>query len=192
MGRVLRRVGRVRGRAERSERGAALVEAALILPLVLLIVFGALEFSSLYKDAAVVSSAARAGGRIASAEPRNGQMPVDVASAVATAISNLPATSPQQLIVYDGSCSDPTACANSVSFTWNSSTKSWNTGSYTAPGWIASQNVCTTNDSQWARIGVYVKAQHPFITGLFGTGASKTLTSKAVFRVEPVPSLQCS
>jgi Flp pilus assembly protein TadG len=192
MGRVLRRVGRVRGRAERSERGAALVEAAILMPLVLLIVFGAIEFSSLYKDAAVVSSAARSGGRVASAEPRNPDMPKDVAAAVATALGNLPATSPQQLIVYDGSCSDPTSCGKAVSFTWNSSTKSWNTGGYNPPSWIAQQNLCTSDDSQWARVGVYVKAQHPFVTNLFGTNANKSLVSKALFRVEPVPSLQCS
>jgi Flp pilus assembly protein TadG len=197
MGRVLRRVGRVGKRAQRSERGAALVEAALILPLVLLIVFGALEFSSLYKDAATVSSAARAGGRIASAEPRNGNMPLDVAGAVATAISSLPATAPQQLIVYDaGTCSSPTSCGSAVTFTWNTASKSWNTGTYTAnppPSWIQNQAVCPgTASNSWAQVGVYVTAQHPFVTALFGNGANKTLSGKALFRVEPAPSSQCS
>src|SRR5689334_17870237 len=112
MGRVTRAGGRVSSRARRSERGAALVEAAILLPLVLLIVFGALEYSSIYRDASQVSSAARAGGRIASAEPRIHSMPVDAANAVATALSSLPAQEPQEVWIFDAtnSTSTPSSC----------------------------------------------------------------------------------
>jgi len=52
-----------------GERGAALVEFVLIVPIFLLLVFGAIEFASAYNDSAVVADAARAGGRIGSTAP---------------------------------------------------------------------------------------------------------------------------
>ena len=45
-----------RGRA-RDERGASLVEAAIVLPVVILIVFGIIEFALAFKDSLTVSSA---------------------------------------------------------------------------------------------------------------------------------------
>ena len=200
MGRVMRAAGRARSRARRSERGAALVEAAILMPVVLLIVFGALEFSSMYRDASQVSSAARAGGRIASAETRVATMPTDTATATASALGGLPAQEPQELWVFDAtlgqnrpsSCSAGTSC---VLFTWNSSTKSF-TSSYDStnpPAWVKSQNGCPssgTNNGPWGQVGVYVKAHYSYLTGLFGTGG-RDLTSTAYFRVEPLGSATC-
>jgi hypothetical protein len=55
-----------RWRRRRDERGAAAVEAALITPLLVLLVFGIIEFSFVLRDYSVVSSDVRAGARIAS------------------------------------------------------------------------------------------------------------------------------
>jgi hypothetical protein len=195
MGPVGRAARRMRARIDAGERGAALVEAAILMPVVLLIVFGAIEFSSLFKDAATLSSAARSGGRTASAEPRNGNMPIDTAAAVSTALSSLPSGSPQQLFIYDatGSSSAPSSCsANCVSFTWNAGSKSFVADGYDAsspPSWVKDQNVCG-GSGPWSRVGIWVKASHPFVTNLFGAG--KTLTSNAIFRAEPLPVSQCS
>jgi Flp pilus assembly protein TadG len=192
MGRVIRAAGRMRARIEAGERGAALVEAAILMPVVLLLVFGAIEFSSLFKDAATLSSAARAGGRTASAEPRNGNMPTDTAAAVSTALSSLPSGSPQTLFIYDAtvSTSPPSSCSVScVSFKWDPNTRSFTTSKYDST-WIKNQNVCGST-GEWSRVGVWVKAQHPFATNLFGKNTTKTLTSNAIFRVEPLPSSQC-
>ncbi|HZR12663.1 MAG TPA: TadE family protein [Acidimicrobiia bacterium] len=191
MSRVMRAAGRARSRAKRSERGAALVEAAILMPLVLLLVFGALEFSSMYRDASQVSSAARAGGRIASAEPRVGTMPVDAANAVAAALSGLPSQEPQEVWVFDATNSStaPAGCGGScVKFTWNSATKQFNTGGYTPPSWVLTQNACPTGT--WAKVGVYVHVKYSYLTGLFGH-AGRDLTSTAVFRVEPLGSATC-
>jgi Flp pilus assembly pilin Flp len=59
--RALRRL-----RRRRNERGAAAVEAALITPILVLLVFGIIEFSFVLRDYQVVSSDVRAGARIAS------------------------------------------------------------------------------------------------------------------------------
>jgi hypothetical protein len=201
MGRVWRAVGRMRARIDAGERGAALVEAAILMPVVLLIVFGAIEFSSLYKDAATLSSSARAGGRVASAEPRVPSMAADAAAAVGTALSSLPASGPLEMWVYEanaagypGSGSGFSSCSgHCVSMTWNPATKSFDVPRSAADGswWpAASQDVCPGTNSTWSRVGIYVHAKHAFVTNLFG--ASKTLSSHSVFRLEPVPSTQCS
>lgn len=44
---------------KQKERGAAVVEFALVLPLLLLIVFGIIEFSILFYDKAVITNASR-------------------------------------------------------------------------------------------------------------------------------------
>ena len=52
-------------RRAQSERGVALVETALTLPLVLLITIGAVEFGRAYQTWQVLTNAAREGARIA-------------------------------------------------------------------------------------------------------------------------------
>jgi Flp pilus assembly protein TadG len=49
----------------RSERGAALIEMALTLPLLLLVTMGAVEFGRAYQHWQVLTNAAREGARIA-------------------------------------------------------------------------------------------------------------------------------
>ena len=52
-------------RRVRSQRGVALVETALTLPLVLLITIGAVEFGRAYQTWQVLTNAAREGARVA-------------------------------------------------------------------------------------------------------------------------------
>lgn len=60
-------VTRARNRwRRRDDRGAAAVEAALITPILVLLIFGIIEFSFLLRDYQVVSSDVRVGARIAS------------------------------------------------------------------------------------------------------------------------------
>ena len=52
-------------RRNRSERGAVLVEAAIALPLLLLVVMGIIDFGRLFQRYEVVTNAAREGARVA-------------------------------------------------------------------------------------------------------------------------------
>ena len=54
----------------RSERGAALVEAAMIMPLIMLISVGIFEFGRAYQSSQVLTNAAREGARLAVLEGR--------------------------------------------------------------------------------------------------------------------------
>jgi Flp pilus assembly pilin Flp len=81
-----RRFARALGR---TERGAVTVEAALITPLIALIIFGAVEFGFYFKEAHTVSSAATRGGRELSALPKTGNYQLRVAALVSDQLSVL-------------------------------------------------------------------------------------------------------
>ena len=127
--------------ARQRERGAVLVETVVVLPLVLLLVFGIVEWSAAYHDSSVTADAARAGGRIASAQARNPDYATNAAASVAAALSTLPSNAPQELWIYKansngypGTGTDFCSCgSNCIKYVWNPSTKQFNTA---APaGW---------------------------------------------------------
>ena len=70
-----------------SERGAAAVEFALILPLLILLVFGIVQFSIAYNRAQGLHAAAREGARLASL-PQSTQG--DITSRVTSSLSGVP------------------------------------------------------------------------------------------------------
>jgi hypothetical protein len=185
-----------RSRTPRGERGAVLVEFAIILPLLITITFGIIEYSDAFHDSAVTSDAARAGGRVGSALGTNPNYATSIAGAVSAALSTLPDDSPQELWIYKanengypGSGNNFSSCAaNCIKYVWNSNTQAFDTGNPEGGGWPASsQQVCT---QPFDELGVYVKVNHKFVTALFG--ASVTLTDHSVFRFEPVPTSVCS
>lgn len=60
-------IRRLIGRRTTRERGAVAVEAALVTPLIVLILFGIIEMSLLMRDHVATSSAVRVGARMSSA-----------------------------------------------------------------------------------------------------------------------------
>jgi Flp pilus assembly protein TadG len=194
---IRRCTARSAGRAARrpDETGAVLLEFAIILPLLVTLTFGIVEFSSAYHDAAVVADAARSGGRVGSASATKSGYTTEVVNAVDAALQSLPADAPQELWIYKangngypGTGTGFSSCATScIRYVWNSAAQAFDTGSPQGAGWSASTHqVCT---EPFDEIGVYVKIKHTFVTGLFGTGL--TLTDHSVFRFEPVPNAAC-
>lgn len=186
----------MRRRSARGERGAALVEAVIVMPIVILLVFGVVEFASAFHDSSITSDAARAGGRTSSAQARNPDYALNAAGAVAAALKTLPADAPQEMWVYKansngypGTGTNFSSCAaNCIKYLWDQSAQLFNTGAPQGGGWSAtSHQVCAEPFDQ---IGIYVKIRHDFVTGLFG--ATLTLTEHSVFRFEPTPSAVCS
>jgi Flp pilus assembly protein TadG len=179
-----------------DEGGSVLIEFAIILPLLVTITFGIVEFSSAYHDSAAVADAARAGGRVGSASATKAGYTTDVVNAVDSALQSLPANAPQELWIYKansngypGTGTGFSSCATScIKYVWNSAAQAFDTGSPQGGGWAASTHqVC---NQPFDEIGVYVKIKHTFVTGLFGTGL--TLTDHSVFRFEPVPNAACA
>ncbi|MCU1459619.1 MAG: hypothetical protein JWL73_3711 [Actinomycetia bacterium] len=181
-----------RRRSERGERGAVLVETVFILPVLVLLISGIVEFGMTFREASTITASTRAGARIASAMPRNPAFVQATADAVSSAINDLPSDEPQQLWIYaanqygfpGSSTSMPTTCSTKcVIYTWSQAAKAFQSpsGSYPATG-PSGQNACPGSTDQ---VGVYVKGLHKEIFPLFG---DRTLTGKTVMRLEPVPS----
>jgi Flp pilus assembly protein TadG len=80
----------------RDERGAAAVEFALLLPVLLLLVFGLMEFSRLYNVQISLSNAAREGARSMAIENNTA---VARSAAIAAAPSVTPAITAAQISV---------------------------------------------------------------------------------------------
>jgi hypothetical protein len=206
----------------RREDGATAVEAALVMPILALLVFGIIEFGFLMKDYAGVSSLVRSGARIAStgadhgpgtctdtlpdAPPCSPANSPKLAQEAADAIQRAGAVSNpdqiQYILIYkandkgypgnDGSTVMPTDCsatANCVKFVWRAAldkfkynSGTWNSATISAcfPG-----NAANPMD----RVGIYMKATHPMMTGLFGSSIS--LSDRAVMDFEPLATQTC-
>ena len=104
------------GRAARcrGERGAAMVEFALILPLIVLLTFGIIEFAIAFNTDSNINQAGRAGGRTAAILSTDPQMAYKAGAAAATSLDISPGTvqgSPT-VCVAKFNPAQPTSCIN--------------------------------------------------------------------------------
>lgn len=180
-------------RLDDRSRGAAAVEAALVLPVVLLIFFAILEFGLLFKDWLGVVSAVRAGARIASAEPRQSSFAQDAADQVGNASTGIDLSQLQALWVYKagpdgypvGGGASFTGCSTCVKFTWDRANRKF-VQSGTA-GWTASQqNACPNDSNKHDSVGIYMQVAHKSFTNAIFT--SIVLKEHVVMSLEPIPS----
>ncbi len=205
----------MRTRRPANERGAVAVEAALIIPILMLLVFGIIEMSLLLRDTLAITSSVRSGGRVASAlagagpagvneggdctapcTPANAPMLAQMAAnAVQTSGSALPKDAVQELWVFKANAQGfPgatgnkawTCTTNCVRFRWVPSKEQFR---YLSGSWpSATINACVNAAPD--TVGIYMRAQHEFITGLFGDGVE--VDDSAVFTFEPLPALSCA
>jgi hypothetical protein len=198
----------------RSERGAAAVEAALVTPLLCLLVFGIIEMSLLMRDTVAVSSSVRTGARIASTDagagpgvclasanppPCTPQNAPALAQAAADAIqragSAMPKDSIQWIIVYDANSGGYPMPAGNTSLTCSSNCVKyvWDTGldrfRYSSGSWDSSTINACVNDPGRQAVGVAMRATHTWVTGLFGNGVD--LQERSVMQFEPLSNDTC-
>jgi Flp pilus assembly protein TadG len=174
------------------ERGAVLVEAALVLPLLIVLVLGIVEYSVAFNKSATVANASRAGARTATAIPKDSQYSVKAAEAVASALTSLGSEAPQEVWIYKvaaGTDDDPIgggfgSCTDCVGYAWNPAAKAFVTS---APlggnAWTANEQNACVDSSHPDRLGVYVKAKHKYLSGVFGN--ERTIEHRTVMRLEP-------
>ena len=89
------------GAGRRPERGSVLAEFALVLPLLLILLFGVLELGIAFNRAQAVEAAAREGGRLASISSSNG---ADVVARVNEALDGIPLDAAPTVTVAPGGC----------------------------------------------------------------------------------------
>jgi Flp pilus assembly pilin Flp len=178
-------------RARRGEDGAAAVEFALVLPVLVLLLFGIIEFGMTFRDSLTVTSATRSGVRTASSLPRSPTFNDATMKAVTRAVSGLPNGAVQELWVYQAgangfplSRSDfSSGCSSCTIWQWSDATKTFVSPS---PIWNeGTQDACADSAQS---VGVFLKVNHDFVTGIFGDDV--TLTDHTVMRFEPKPLFQ--
>jgi Flp pilus assembly protein TadG len=179
-----------------GERGGAAVEAALVTPLVMALVFGIIEMGFVFKDYLAVAGAVRAGARIASASPRMTTFAQSAANKVAKTGGAINFNDVQQLWVYKVDPANPAAdkplgpgdfsnCTVCVKFNWDAGTKAF---VMTSDTWAASsQNACSSSSIGGPpdRIGLYLQLRHDAMTGLvFDT---LNISEASILSLEPMP-----
>lgn len=98
-----------RRRRRASEGGAVIVEAAVVLPVLFLLVFGAIEYGLLFKDDLTGSNVVRAGGRVLSAQANTAtadqaglQAMLPAAAALDGGLAGV-----TRIVVYYATCASP-------------------------------------------------------------------------------------
>ena len=187
-------LARVERRLGRNDRGSVAVEAGFIFPVLVLILFGVVEFSMLLRDHVALTAATRSGVRTASALPREMTAGSAAALAVDRAGTAMPMSIVEELWIYkantagypgaNGVTSFATCPTNSCNtYAFDSGTRSF---VQTSGSWDYRRvDACVgTSDS----VGIYVRARHSMVTGLFGVGMD--IGDHAVMRFEPIPADQ--
>ncbi len=191
----------------RGQRGAALVEAALVFPLLVLLVFGSIEYGLIFRDENNITTAARAGARVGTADKNasgtqvNADDDYQILQAVYAALGSL-AGKVTYVSIYNArtdangapgaGCTGPGAISQS---TPGYECDVWSAADFTASSativtspknvWKVRPIVLdVTNNLEPTYLGVYIEVAHPYLTGLFGR--SRQLHERAVFRFEPV------
>ena len=180
----------------RDDRGAVAVEAALIVPLLFLLLFGIVDTALWLRDVSAVASAVRHGARIASAEPRRATMPADVASAVAG--SALSTDTLEELWVYQAGptgyplgttslASCPTRC---VRMRWSRALRRFT--AIGGSGWSPTTVNACVGDPRAMSVGVYLRVRHVMaFSALLGGAGVRVVGDRAVMKFEPLPARSC-
>jgi len=184
--------GWTRRRGERDARGAALVEAAIVLPLIVMITFGAIEFGIGFGQKSGLESAGRAGARKAATlgtdfdNAAKTQLALDTLPAVNAALSSTSVPALVKVWIYknnSGRVDPESSCATDcVSFT-PSAGDPQHFSPLTANGSfpIADVTPCGLDPD---KVSVRIKGRFHFLTGLVGRGGVD-LTSTATLQFEP-------
>ena len=197
-------MSRFRTRAGSKSRGAVIVEAAMITPILFLFVFGAIEVGIVMSSISATSSGARDGARYAAANlapAANRQLVADVvADRVEDDLRTMTGFgTPVQMWVYQ-SRTDSTATegypigrtnftsgcpTNCYRYRWNATTSQFVRNG--ANAWTVTElDACSAGGVH--SVGVFVQVTHRSPTGIFG---NRTLREHATVRIEPLPLAQC-
>ncbi|MGL5817851.1 MAG: TadE/TadG family type IV pilus assembly protein [Phycicoccus sp.] len=178
-------------RLRRRESGHSAVEAALVTPVVILLLMSIVEFSLYFKNNLSASEAVKAGVRSASAQARNATYAQAAADEVQQAGGALNKGNIEALWIYKANAGNEfpigytsfANCGTCVKFAWDGTkfTPTYENWNYT------SQVACVGANGPPDRIGVYLQVRHDAITRMiFG---SITIRESDVIRFEPIPIL---
>jgi hypothetical protein len=200
--------------ARSDERGAVAVEAAIVTPLLLVLLLGIVEMSLLMRDVVSTNSSVRTGARVAASSagsgpgtceasaspppctPANAPAVAQVAAdAIARAGSAMPKDSIEWVQIYSANekgfplptgNTTMTCSVKCVKYVWD---KGLDKFRYSSGSWASSTINACLNDPNRESVGIVLQAKHDWITGFFGNGV--TLQERSVTQFEPLPNESC-
>lgn len=192
----------------RDQRGAAMVEFAIILPVVLLLTFGLIDFGFAFADAAGIKSATRSGARIGSALSKQSGQLQSITAAVNAGLGNSTRAQATEIVIYAASpngFTPPSSCApgTTTGSGWmcfdevipaNVPDRFFPSGPDVAlwDGNVHNQDACPangTNVTAW-KLRVTVKATYPFLTKF--VSANINLRESVLIDLEPTSTGNCA
>jgi hypothetical protein len=189
-----------RHRRARGERGATLVEASIVTPILLLFVFGIFEFGFAFRDYLAVANTTRDGVREASVAGNVADADYRTLRSVRRASAALPDGAIDRIIVFKASGPEgtvPSACLTGpVTGVCNVYVPADLSLDVTEFGCDPSANPRPDPDRFWCPtdrevsvqagldfVGIHVEVEHSYLTGLFGDDI--TFKDTTVLQVEP-------
>jgi len=186
-------------RRPRGERGAALVESALIMPVFALVIFSTLEFGLAFRSYLTLTNTSREAARFISILGNDPDADFQTVSGIVGTISLQRGAALEKVVIYKSTgpsnttVSGPLAACRSASvsnlcntYTGSALTTSptgWGCGS-TSPDrfWCpTSRKVMLSDPPDY--VGIYVQIVHTNATGV--VGSNKTFTTQEIMRLEP-------
>ena len=211
---------RARGRG-RGDGGAVLVEFALVAPLLIVLVFGLVDYGRMYNQNNVLIRSTQSAARTGASQGPDRYADYNALESIAASLSTVDGIQIERVVVFKASSANgkvPAACANNViandlsakgvagqcniysqaqvEFTGNVLSKFKISPPNCVGSWDASW--CPTTRSRGTDItdpdflGVYVKVTTKSLTGLVALPTS-TMTSTSVFRLDPcITGVSCA
>lgn len=176
------------------EHGVALVELALLLPLLLLLAIGAFEVGMMLRDSLTVSTATREAGRVAASTANYGDADCVILEAAAGALQSIESGTIDEVHIYKSDTNgsipgdnsptmrryspfqtgDPSLVACS-GFDWNAE--------HLGGSWDPDDRVNQVGSADW--IGVRIRYGHTWFTDFAWFSGTVDLQDQSVFRIEP-------
>lgn len=185
-------------RAGRS-RGAVMVEAAITMPVFLVLVFGVIEMSLLFRDHLTVANSSRDGARVAAAAGDDLDADYRILQTLKLSSAVVTPANIERIVVYKatGPGQEPTATCKtgvpgpsddcnvytSADFARPATEFGCLTGTVLDPDLNYCPSERPTALQTIGFVGVWVKVKHPAVTAFFG--GDRRLTNAMVMRIEP-------
>ena len=178
-------------RSIREERGASLVEFAIVMPLLMLMVMGLAEFGLAFKDHLSISSASREGARVGAAAGRDASVDWfilrNVETALAGAVDRGSIVSVTVRNATPGGGGEQTSYRPSLDKCgWNPCPDPANPGLYVVPSWNPSGRRVEASGAGPDLLAVDVTVRHQWVTGFLpGLTGTRDFTDTTIMRLEP-------
>lgn len=181
---------RFRRTPDDGEKGAALIETAMVFGLLLMLALGAFEFGMAFQSWFGVSAASREGARVGASVGPTVNADCRILESVAAALQSTSGDEVRQVTIFDH---DPASGTDGAFNAYrpfdptaddpvNLRCTSWFIMS--GSGWSETSRDNAGADRDW--IGVEVEFSHAWITGFLWWNGSVDWSNRSIMRIEPV------